>query len=192
MATQLTRRRFTADEYHRMAEVGLLTQDDRVELINGEIVEMAPIGDRHAGTVDYVAALFSSRLQNVVQVRVHSPIRLSEHSEPQPDVTLLRRRADFYRGAHPGPEDVLLVIEVADTTVTYDREVKLPLYASSGVPEAWLVDLDGGRIEVHRAPRPEGYSKTRILQRGDFASPQAFPGVELPVDEVLGDTLSGN
>jgi Uma2 family endonuclease len=169
-----------------MAEVGLLTEDDRVELIDGEIVEMAPIGDRHAGTVDYLAALCFSRLQNVAQVRVQNPILLSKHSELQPDVALLRPRADFYRGAHPGPADVLLVIEVADTTGAYDRAVKLPLYASSGVPEVWLVDLDGGRVEVHRAPRPEGYSEVRILRRGDSVSPQAFQGIKVSVDEVLG------
>lgn len=186
MAIQLARRRFTVDEYHRMAEVGVLTEDDRVELINGEIVEMPPIGDRHAGTLDHLATLLFSHLRHAVQVRVQGPIHLDERSEPQPDLTLLRQRADFYRGAHPRPEDVLLVVEIADTTPAFDRAVKLPLYARSGIAEAWLVDLRGGRLEVHRRPTGEGYGEVRTMRRGETVSPLAFPDVALPVAEILG------
>lgn len=169
-----------------MAEVGLLTEDDRVELINGEIVEMAPIGPRHANSVRILGRLLSQHLASRAVVDVQNPVQVGGHSEPQPDIALLRERPGLYPNAHPGPRDVLLVIEVADTTFAYDREVKLPLYAHAGIPEAWLVDMAGGRIEVHRAPRSDGYSEVRILRRGDIASPQEFPDVEISVDEVLG------
>jgi Uma2 family endonuclease len=167
--------------------VGLLTEDDRVELINGEVVEMAPIGARHANSVRFLNLLFSQHLAGRAVVDVQNPVRVGGHSEPQPDIALLRQRPGLYPNAHPGPRDVLLVIEVADVTTTYDRETKLPLYASVGIPEAWLVDLSSERLEVHRSPRPEGYSEVRILRRGEKVSTQAFPGIEFPVDEVLGE-----
>lgn len=187
VAIQLTRRRFTVDEYHRMAEVGLLNEDDRVELINGEIVEMTPIGVSHASTVRRLNQLLSQRFSGRAIVDVQNPVRGWEYSEPQPDLALLRARPGMYSDAHPGPGDVLVVVEVADTSGRYDREVKLPLYASAGFPEAWLVDLTDQRIEVHRMPTPEGYRDVRILRRGDRFAPEAFPDVEFPVDEVLGD-----
>ena len=191
MAIQLTRRRFTVDEYHRMAEVGLLNEDDRVELINGEIVEMTPIGVPHASTVRRLIRLLSQRFSGQAIVDVQNPVRGWEYSEPQPDLTLLRARPGMYSDAHPGPGDVLVVIEVADSSAAYDREVKLPLYASAGFPEAWLVDLTDEHIEVHRMPTPEGYRDVRILQRGDRFAPGAFPDVEINVDEVLGDAPGG-
>ncbi len=187
MSEQLTRRRFSVDEYHRMAEVGLLTEDDRVELINGEIVEMAPIGSLHASCVLRLNHLLSQWLGERALVSVQNPLRLSSSSEPQPNIALLRPRPDFYRSAHPAPADVLLVVEVCDTTGTYDRQIKRPLYARAAIPEAWLAALDGGLVEAHRSPRPEGYSEVHILRRGDTVSPQAFPDIALAVSEVLGD-----
>jgi Uma2 family endonuclease len=129
MSVQIARHYFTADEFERMAERGVFLEDARLELVEGEIVEMSPIGKRRAACVDLLAELFRERLQRQVIVRVQNPIQLDDHSEPQPDLALLRRREDFYRDALPTPDDVLLVVEVADTSVEYDRQVKLPIYA---------------------------------------------------------------
>ena len=185
MAIQLLRRRFTVHEYHRMGQAGILGEDDRLELLDGEIVEMGPIGSRHQATVDRLNALFSSRVSESAMVRVLGPVRLAEDSEPQPDVTLLRLRDDFYGTAHPGPEDVLLLVEVSDTSTEYDREVKLPLYARHGIPEVWLVGLEAGVVEVYRSPTAQGYQEVSQLSRGQTLEAVAFPQLELTVDEVL-------
>ncbi|MBI2917808.1 MAG: Uma2 family endonuclease [Chloroflexi bacterium] len=186
MAVSLVRRRFTADEYHRMAQAGVLTEDDRVELLEGEIVEMTPKGTRHAACVRRLDHLLSAAARGNTSISVQNPIRLAEHSEPQPDLALLRPRADFYADAHPGPEDILLVVEVADATADYDRTVKVPLYARAGIAEVWLVDLAGGQVEVYRSPSTEGYREMRGTRRGEALTPQALPGTKLHVDEVLG------
>jgi Uma2 family endonuclease len=186
VAVQLLRRRFAVEEYHRMAEAGILTEDDRVELIEGEIVEMAPIGSRHAACVKRLNRLFSQRVGERAIVDVQNPIRLGQHSEPQPDLSLLRPRQDFYASAHPGPQDVLLVIEVAETSADYDRQVKAPLYARAGVPELWLVDLQGQALEVFRSPTAAGYQETQRLSRGQLLSPQALDDLKVPVAEILG------
>jgi Uma2 family endonuclease len=187
MAVRLKTHRFTVDEYHRMGEAGIFSEDDRVELLAGEIVEMSPIGPLHAATVDRLNALFSSRLGGEVIVRVQNPLLLrTEDSEPQPDVVLLRPRPDFYARSHPEASDVYLVIEVADTSVVTDREVKFPIYARAGVPETWLLDMATQRLEVHRQPTPDGYQDVRSLQRGESVAPQAFPQLVLTVDALLG------
>ena len=186
MAVQLLRRRFNLDEYHRMEQAGILGEDDRLELLEGEIVEMAPIGSRHQGTVNRLTELFSSRVTTRGLVMVQGPIQLGENSEPQPDVTLLRRRADFYASAHPRPDDVLLLVEVSDTSTEYDRQVKVPLYARHGITEVWLVGLEVGVVEVYRGPTAEGYQDVSELSRGNALSIQALAGLELIVDEVLG------
>jgi Uma2 family endonuclease len=186
MAIELKRRRFTVDDYYRMAEVGILTEDDRVELLDGEIVQMSPIGSDHAGHVKRLTALFTSRLGARVVVSVQDPVRLSRHSEPQPDVALLQPRADFYARAHPRPDDVLLLIEVADTSVETDRRIKMPLYAMAGLREVWLVDLPAERVEVYREPAADGYRESRALARGEDITPQAFPDLPLSVDDLLG------
>lgn len=187
MAVVLKTHRFTVDEYHRMGEVGIFSEDDRVELLAGEIVEMSPIGPLHAGTVGRLTALFSSRLGTEVIVWVQNPLLLrSEDSEPQPDVALLRPRPDFYTRSHPEAQDVYLVIEVADTSVETDREVKFPIYARAGVPEAWLLDVSMERLEVHRHPAPDGYQDVRSFQRGESVAPQACPDLVLTVDTLLG------
>lgn len=186
MAVQFVRRLFTVSEYHRMLEAGILGEDDRVELLEGEIVQMSPIGNRHAACVRRLNSLFVKRLGEQVIVDVQNPIHLSQHSEPQPDLALLRFRSDFYASAHPGPEDVLLVVEVTETSGTYDREVKVPLYARSNIPEVWVVDLAEEWIDVYREPSPEGYRLVRRLGRGERLSPQALADLELEVGEVLG------
>ena len=186
MVIQLLRRRFTVEEYHQMAEFGILTEDDRVELINGEIVEMSPIGRRHAAHVKRLNKLFSDKLGQRTLVGVQDPIELNDRSEPQPDLVLLQPRADFYEAGHPQPQDILLLVEVADTTAEFDREVKIPLYANSRVSEVWLVNINEQCLEVYREPNSNGYGNVQKLRRGQSLFVQAFPDFELTVDEVLG------
>ncbi len=186
MGVALPLRRFTVEEYHRLAEAGILTEDDRVELIEGELVKMSPIGSRHAACVRRLADWFFTHHGHRFLVSVQDPISLGPYSEPQPDLALLRPRADFYASAHPGPSDVLLVIEVAESSADYDREHKLPLYGRAGIPEAWVVDLSRGEVVVGRDPSPEGYRTVRIARRGETLSPLAFPDLALPVEEILG------
>ena len=186
MAVQVLRRRFTVDEYHRMGQVGILGEDDRVELLEGEIVEMAPIGSRHQATVDRLTDLFSRRVVDTASIRVQGPVRLAGDSEPEPDLTLLRRRTDFYASEHPGPGDVLHLVEVSDTSTEYDREVKLPLYASHGIAEVWLVGLETQIVEVYSVPTASGYEAFSQVMRGQGLNPQSFPALDLTVDDILG------
>ena len=178
------RRLFTRDEYYAMAEAGILKPEDRVELIEGEILCMSPIGGDHAACVNRVNRLFTVPLADRAVVAVQNPVHLNDFSEPQPDIAVLRLREDFYR-SHPTPDDVLLLIEVADTSLERDRRGKIPLYARCGLPEAWLVNLIENVLEVHRAPSRDGYRDVRHLRRGDRVSPLAFPDLVIPVDAIL-------
>ncbi|MBI1734215.1 MAG: Uma2 family endonuclease [Candidatus Rokubacteria bacterium] len=185
MAVELKRRRFTVDDYHRMAAAGILTADDRVELLDGEIVEMAPIGPRHASITDRLARLFMLRLGTRVIVRAGGPILLArQDSEPQPDITLLRPRADFYSRAHPEPRDVFLAVEVMDTTADRDRRVKLPLYGRAELAEIWLVDAVREAVEIYR--RSVSGSAPEIMRGGERVTIAAFPDVTFAVDEIFG------
>jgi Uma2 family endonuclease len=186
MSIQVMRRLFTVEEYHSIARAGILGEDDRLELIEGEITEMTPIGSRHAAVVDRLTWLFSEQVGRRAIIRVQNPIRLGQRSEPQPDLTLLRPCPDFYSQAHPGPEDILLVIEVTETSTDYDREIKVPLYARWRILEVWLVNLDGEAIEVYQNPSPEGYHEMKTLRRGDHLSLGSFPDLKLRVEEILG------
>ncbi len=186
MVVQLTKRKFTVTEYHQMAEVGILTENDRVELIRGEIVEMSAIGRRHAACVRRLISLFSQRVGTRAILDVQDPVQLDKYSEPQPDITLLRQRADFYETAHPQPEDVILLVEVADTTVDFDREVKIPNYAAAGIAEVWLVDINDQSVEVYLEPLPGGYQNIREYQRGEVMILSALGGLSVSVDEILG------
>ncbi len=186
MSVELLRRKFTVEQYHQMAEAGILTEDDRVELIRGEIVEMSPVGRRHAACVNRLNALFHQRLAQVVIVGVQNPVELDGNSEPQPDLSLLRRRADFYEAGHPQVSDILLLVEVADTTVESDRKVKIPLYAEDGIAEVWLVDINGQCLEVYRQPSEKGYQTILKYYRSQTLTIEAFPDVSFTVDEVLG------
>jgi Uma2 family endonuclease len=189
MAGQLVTYRFSVKDYHRMAEAGIFREDDRVELLEGEIIEMPPIGPGHAGGVKRLMNGFLPlQGERKAIISVQDPIRLGEHSEPQPDLALLKPHPDFYSLKHPGPEDVLLVVEVRESSASYDREVKVPLYARFGIPETWLVDLEQGLIEIYRVPGPESYQQVRTLRRGERLSPQAFPELILTVDELLGSS----
>jgi Uma2 family endonuclease len=176
MGEQLTRRRFTVEDYHRMGEAGILAEDEPVELIAGEIVVREPIGSRHAGTVNRLTRLWTSRLGERAVVQIQNPIELpKEDSEPQPDVTLLRPRADFYTGAHPVAADVLLLIEVADESLAVDRRVRMPLYARAAIREAWLLDLAAACVEVYRAPTADGYQQVVKFERGQRLAPRPSP-----------------
>src|SRR5262245_1730768 len=157
MSIAIARHRFTWDEYHKMAETGILAPTQRVELIEGEIVDMTPIGHRHVACVARLNHAFVRGVGDRAVVFVQSPIRLADHSEPEPEPDVARPRADCYARRAAGPRDVLLVIEVADTSEHYDRHVKVPLYARHGIPEVWLADLTAGSITAYRQPGAEGY-----------------------------------
>lgn len=187
MAVDLKRRRFTVEEYEQMGRAGILGEDDRVELIDGEIVEMTPIGRRHAAAVNRLTALLSRVLGDAALVSVQNPIRLGEHSEPQPDLALLLPKADFYASGHPIPADVFVLVEVAETSAETDRRVKMPLYAHSGIQEVWLVDLDQETITIYRDPTPDGYRTARVARRGDELAPAAFPNLTLDAADLIPD-----
>lgn len=185
MSVQLQRRRFTVAEYYAMADAGILREDDRVELIEGEIIQMAAIGSRHAACVNRLTRLLVEQAGDAAVVTVQNPARLSDLTEPQPDLTLARPRADFYAGAHPRPEDILLLIEVAHSSLGYDREIKLPLYATAGIPEVWIVDVEGGVVEVYRDPSGGRFRVADTARAGDVLSASKVPAVSFPVARIL-------
>jgi Uma2 family endonuclease len=186
MAVEPKRYRFTRADYHRMARTGIINPDARVELIDGEIIEMNPIGSRHMAAVDRLNRLFLPPLLGAAIVRIQGSIALGDNGEPEPDLVLLQFRDDFYATAPATEEAVLLVIEVADTSEGYDRRTKAPLYARYGIPELWIVDLNRDRITRHRTPTPRGFRTTRVYRRGESLSPLAFPDLTIAVDDVLG------
>jgi Uma2 family endonuclease len=184
-AAQPIRRLFTVPEYHRLGEAGILTEHDRAELIEGEIIQMTPIGSEHAACVDRLNRLLQ-RPDSPLIVRVQNPIWLSDHSEPQPDICLLRSREDYYAAGHPGPRDVLLVVEVADTSLEYDRTTKLSLYATAGIPEVWVVDVNSARVEVFTDPKHGLYARSARYVREETIVSGVLPGTQLPVAAILG------
>ena len=186
MSVQYQKHHFNVEEYYRMAEVGLLSEDDRVELIEGEIIEMSPIGSTHGGTVKRSSAFLNHKLGNSMIVSVQDPIRLSDFSEPQPDIALLKPRKDFYSKTHPTAEDVLVVIEVADTSLAYDRNIKLPLYARAGIPESWLIVPAKEVIEIHSQPKNGKYQKTQRLKRGKALVSPTIPSLSCKVEDLIG------
>lgn len=185
-SAQPARKLFTTAEYHQMLEAGILTEDDRIELIEGELYEMSPIGSRHAAAVNRLTEILGEQLRGIAIVSVQNPIELSEYSEPQPDLTLLRRRDDFYSQSHPTPADILVAIEVSDTTHERDRSLKLPAYARAGVAEAWLVDLFNDHIEVHSQPASGIYQEIRIVLRDQPLVSKSIPQLQLKAEEILG------
>ncbi len=186
MSHQLARRWFTVGQYNRMAEVGILTEEERVELIEGQIVKLSPIGSRHAACVNRCTRLLHLQAQQLFIVSVQDPIVLDDYSEPQPDLAVLRWRADYYEQALPEAADVLLVIELADTTAGADRNVKVPLYARSGIPATMLIDLPADLVEVHEQPVNGQYQSVQVFKRGDDVRLAALPQLSLGVDAVLG------
>lgn len=188
LRAEVQRHRFDTTEYHRMAETGILSEDDRVELVEGEIVEMSPIGSAHQAVVDRFNRLLTSFAGQDYIVRPQGPVRLDEHNEPQPDLALLRFREDFYEREHPGPGDALLLVEVSESSLEYDRSAKLPLYAGAGIPEVWILDLASGEVESHSGPRAStgGYATRRRYGRGEEAVSETASGLALPVNDMLG------
>jgi Uma2 family endonuclease len=186
MATALASRHFTALEFERMAAMAIFGDDERVELLDGMVVPMTPIGDRHIGCVNYLTDCLGDRLRGRALIQAQSAIQLAPDWVPQPDVAILRRRQDYYREGKARPEEVFLLIEMADTSATLDRDVKLPGYARGGIPEVWLVDLDADLILVARDPKPAGYAVIASHARGSALRLPGFPDITLTVDETLG------
>lgn len=177
---------FTVDEYYRMAQAGVLTEDSRVELIDGVIVDMPPIGPGHSGNVNWFTDVFRELFGGDAQISVQNPLRLGLRVEPQPDVMLLRPRPDHYRSSHPGPEDVLLLIEVADSSLRYDRETKARIYARAGIADYWIVNRVDFVVEVHRDPLRSRYRSVQVLKCGDMIRPLTFSDVAIAVSDILG------
>jgi Uma2 family endonuclease len=186
-AADLPRRhRLTVDDYYRMAEVGILTPEARVELIDGEIIDMVPPGSPHAAAVHRLNQVLVRAVGDAAIVLVQNPVRLSKYSEPQPDLALLRWREDFYSESHPQPADVLLIVEVAATSLHFDHDTKRPLYASHGIPEFWLVDLGGKRLVRHRFPQHGAYALVEELQLDTPLEVSALSGVVVDLRRLFG------
>jgi Uma2 family endonuclease len=177
-------RRFTVDEYHRMAEAGILHEDDHVELIHGEIIQMSPIGNHHAAIVRRLTTLLT-RLAPQAIVDVQNPVRIGDRSEPEPDIKILPFRDDYYAESGVTPADVLLLIEVSDSTLRYDRNNKLPLYAEAGISEVWIIDVNKRQLEVYRQPDGDRYQSVETLKREDSVSATQLP-LKVRVKELIG------
>jgi Uma2 family endonuclease len=180
------RHRMKADDYQRLGEVGVLAPDARVELIDGEIIQMAPIGSRHFAMVNRLDVLLKQAVGDRALVAVQTSFRLDDYSEPQPDLALYRPRADFYAGALPIPADTLLVVEVADSSARYDRLIKLPMYARRGVPELWIVDLDAGLLRMYREPQGDDYLHANATSMPGAVGIVALPDVKLDLAGLFG------
>ncbi|MBY0492873.1 MAG: Uma2 family endonuclease [Cyanobacteria bacterium] len=185
MPIELLKRRFDADEYQRMGRAGILTEDDRVELIDGEIITMTPIGPRHNAAVDRANRTLVGVVGNLAIVRVQGSVRLDVWSEPEPDLVLLRPVPDFYASRLPGPGDILLIIEIAESTVDYDTEVKASLYAAADVREYWLANLTTGTVTRFSAPSGGAYQRRQQHRAGESIAPDALPGCSILVDALL-------
>lgn len=172
--TSLQRHRFTVSDFHRMGEAGVLGEDERLELIDGEIFDMPPIGSPHGGRIKRLNHLLTRAVGERAIVAVQDPVVLDDHSEPEPDLALLRPRADFYTDSHPRASDVLLLIEVADSTLQTDRDIKAPLYARHGIPEVWIVAIPERRIRRFAHPEQGVYRTQEII---DLRQPTPLPGL---------------
>lgn len=186
MSALPAKRPFTLTEYYKLLESGVLTEDDRVELIDGELINMSPIGPRHTASVKRLIEFLSQNVLKFAMIGAQDPIHLNSYSAPQPDISLLKRKADFYASGHPEPADILVAIEVADSSVDYDRQVKFPRYAQSGIPEAWLVDLVNDRIEIYALPNEGVYQEIRIVLRHQNIVSRILPQLKLKASDILG------
>lgn len=180
-----TQHRFSVKDYYRMAETGVLPPDARVELLDGKIIDMSPIGPFHGGVAKYLNKLFTAAAKGRWIMAVQDPVRLDDHSEPQPDIMLLKPAGDFYRKRHPQPADVFLLIEISDSTLETDQEDKLPAYGRAGIPEVWIANLNELTVEVYREPNFAGYGSKIVLQAGEQAKPLAFPDAIVDVADLL-------
>ncbi len=185
MSVQISKRLLTVSEYHKMAESGILGEDDRVELIHGEIIEMSPIGSRHSSHVKRILKLLIQLLGDKATIGVQDPIVIDDYSEPEPDLSILEFREDFYEMKHPRPHNVFLVIEVADTSLYYDRVTKLKLYAEAGIPECWIVNIEEEQIEMHKTPSEDTYLFREIVKRNGTLIWERFD-LTIKADKILG------
>ncbi len=181
----IKRRQISVDEYYRMAEVGLIGPDERVELIEGEIIDMAPIGSDHASFVIQLNSLLVKAVQDKGFVSVQNPIRLSNRSEPEPDFAVLKPRADFYRKQLPTAADTLLVVEVCNTSERYDREIKLPLYASHGIPEVWIISIEHNTLSIYRSPIGDRYEKEQTTDTPGLVALWALPEASVDLSTLF-------
>ncbi len=186
VATTPTRKQFTVEEYYQLGELGMLG-DGRTELIDGDIIYMAPMGSRHAGCIIRLDRIFSKLLNDRALVATQSPIRLNGRLEPEPDLSILKPRGDDYIKSHPQTQDIYLLIEVSVTTVDHDRNVKSVLYGRAGIIELWLVDIEAQLIEVYRNPNTNGYESIQQFRPGDRISPLSFPDIVISVDAIFED-----
>ena len=178
--------KFDVHQYREMGKAGILMKEDRVELIRGEIVAMSSIGNEHMATVDSSNMFWAQAMAGRAIVRIQGSVRLDDFNEPQPDVALLKDRDDFYRSRSAGPSDIFLIVEVSDSSLAYDRGVKLSLYAEFGIPEVWIANIPARTIEAYTDPSGGEYATRRTFHPGQTVSPAAFPDVALPVADVIG------
>ena len=186
MVLQTIRRQITVEEYHRMGDAGIFHDDERLELIDGEIVKMTPIGSRHAYCVNRMTEFLITHLGNRAIVSTQNPVYLGKYSEPQPDVAIIKRSERRYMTRHPGVSDVYLIIEFADSSINFDHDVKLPAYAKAGIHEVWIVDLVSECVEIYQEPTTSGYKKMNKKKASDTFSPSSFPDMTIAVNWVLG------
>lgn len=182
METAVSKRLINVDEYYKMAEMGILKPDDRLELINGEIYELSPIGSKHAGIVNKLAGYLNELFKGFAVIGVQNPIKLDYKNEPEPDFSILKYRSDFYTSAHPVSGDVMAIIEVSSASIKFDKEVKAPLYALHSIPEYWIIDLENNTIEVLKNSKEGIYSETQLFLPGDDV---CLMDKKLSVNDVL-------
>jgi len=180
-----SRHRFTAHEYFRMGETGVLSRDARVELLEGQLIDMPPIGSAHASVVDQLGDLLYDALEGSAIVRRQQPVLLDEHSAPQPDLAVAVKRDDYYRRSHPCAGDVLLVVEVSDSTLAFDRDVKGALYARAGIPEFWVIDIDGARVTRFASPNNGAYAASAVFAAHDSIEARVFTDVRIPLSAIF-------
>lgn len=190
MATEIIKKRFTVEEYHRMAEAGILGPTDRVELIDGDVVQMSPVGHRHRVRVLRATTLFGRAFNDRALVGCQTDLKLGQWTELQPDIFVLKPRADFYAARDWTPQDVFFVMEVSDSSLRYDRNVKVALFAAAGIPEVWVEDAKNDVLYVYRDPRRGVYAVSLELQRQDTLSAIAFPDIHFSVDDLFGDPIN--
>lgn len=182
---QPRRLRFTVDEYYKMIELGMLRDYEKAEIIEGELIQKMPIGKKHSAVVEKLNEILRDRLGKSVSLRNQQPVRFSDYNEPEPDLAVLKRREDFYSDRKPIPKDVLLLIEVSDATLKYDRDTKLALYAEAEIPEVWIVNLPNDIVEIHEKPSVGIYQLTKIFKRGEQIESGILPDLKLEVNEIL-------
>ncbi len=186
MTATFTLRAFTVADYAKMLESGILTEDDRVELIDGEIRNMSPIGPHHAAIVTKIVRFLTSIVKDEAIISPQNPVQLNDYTQPQPDIAVLHFREDFYTHAHPTADDILILIEVADTTIQYDRNEKIPRYAAAGILEAWIVDLTQQLIEQYTLPAKGQYTRIQKIFLGELITSPTLPSISLDTSFILG------